>query len=133
MNILDYGEPDILALILCSSLLSEGHSVRVVDSLLNGGEALLSSWSHANFEFVRGDLCDHGVLKTARSIGWMWSFILRRSSAIRPALASQSLRAAPKLEASDALLEAKKAGVSRFVCRIDVQQLWQNEGYHSLN
>ena len=115
MNILITGGAGYIGSILCSSLLSEGHSVRVVDSLLNGGEALLSSWSHANFEFVRGDLCDHGVLKTA--VDKMEVVVHLAAIVGDPACSRQpELARRTNLEASDALLEAsKKAGVSRFM------------------
>ena len=101
MNIFDYGEPDILALSFVHHQLSEGHSVRVVDSLLNGGEALLSSWSHANFEFVRGDLRDHGVLKTA--VDRMDVVVHLAAIVGDPAARQPELARCTNLEASDAL------------------------------
>jgi nucleoside-diphosphate-sugar epimerase len=43
-------------------LLQRGHHVTVVDDLLFGGESLLAYFSHPNFGFIKGDVCDPAVL-----------------------------------------------------------------------
>ncbi len=43
-------------------LLQRGYHVTVVDDLLFGGESLLGYFSHPNFRFLKGDVCDACVL-----------------------------------------------------------------------
>ncbi len=44
-------------------LLQRGYAVTVVDDLLFGGESLLAYFSHPNFRFIKGDVCDPDVLQ----------------------------------------------------------------------
>lgn len=46
-------------------LLEAGYQVRVLDSLLHGGQSLMAIWSHPEFHFVRGDLCDKKTVEEA--------------------------------------------------------------------
>ena len=46
-------------------LLEKGHEVRVLDSLLHGGQSLLGAWSHPRFEFHRADLRDRAAVREA--------------------------------------------------------------------
>ena len=65
MKILVTGGAGYIGSTLVPLLLADGHHVRVLDSLLHGGESLLGVWSHPDFEFVRGDICD-GATRQAR-------------------------------------------------------------------
>jgi nucleoside-diphosphate-sugar epimerase len=48
--------------LLSGVLLQRGYHVTVVDDLLFGGESLLGYFSHPNFRFIKGDVCDANVL-----------------------------------------------------------------------
>jgi nucleoside-diphosphate-sugar epimerase len=50
---------------LVPKLLKAGHEVRVLDSLLFGGESLLGVYPDPGFEFVRGDVRDSDALRAA--------------------------------------------------------------------
>ena len=67
MNALVTGGAGYVGSTLVPLLLADGHRVRVLDTLLHGGEPLLGVWSHPNFEFVRGDVCDRAKLQDAVS------------------------------------------------------------------
>ncbi|MBT7074662.1 MAG: NAD(P)-dependent oxidoreductase [Anaerolineae bacterium] len=51
--------------LLTSELLRLGHRVTVLDSLLFGGEALISCMAHPNFEFVKADVTQPRALLNA--------------------------------------------------------------------
>src|SRR5579871_5619842 len=63
MNILVTGGAGYIGSTLVPLLLSDGHRVRVLDKLLHDGESLLGVWSHPNFEFVPGDICDRAQVQ----------------------------------------------------------------------
>ncbi|MFZ0339837.1 MAG: NAD(P)-dependent oxidoreductase, partial [Terracidiphilus sp.] len=65
MNILVTGGAGYIGSALAPLLLSEGHSVRVLDTLLHGGDSLLGVWSHPDFEFIRGDVSDRKTVQDA--------------------------------------------------------------------
>ena len=48
--------------LLTGVLLQRGFAVTVVDDLLFGGESILAYFSHPNFHFIKGDVCDPSVL-----------------------------------------------------------------------
>ena len=52
--------------LLTGVLLQRGYHVAVVDDLLFGGESLLAYFSHPNFSFLKGDVCDRAVLDQIR-------------------------------------------------------------------
>ena len=56
MNVLVTGGAGYLGSVLSAQLLADGVRVRVLDSLLYGGEALLGLYPYDGFEFVRGDI-----------------------------------------------------------------------------
>src|SRR5579883_2847331 len=68
MNILVTGGAGYIGSMLVPLLLSEGHRLRVLDSLLHGGEPLLGVWCHPGFEFIHGDICDPGKLKSSLAL-----------------------------------------------------------------
>jgi nucleoside-diphosphate-sugar epimerase len=51
--------------LLAGVLLHRGCRVTVVDDLLFGGESLLGCWHHPAFRFIKGDVCDFDVLRSA--------------------------------------------------------------------
>ena len=66
MNILVTGGAGYIGSSLVPLLLADGHRVRVLDSLLHGGDSLLGVWSHPCFEFIRGDVSDRAKLQAGR-------------------------------------------------------------------
>jgi nucleoside-diphosphate-sugar epimerase len=61
-RILITGGAGYIGSLLTGVLLQRGHHVTVVDDLLFGGESLLAYFSQPNFHFLKGDVCDPGVL-----------------------------------------------------------------------
>jgi nucleoside-diphosphate-sugar epimerase len=96
-------------------LLADGHDVRVLDTLLHGGDSLLGVWAHPNFEFVHGDIRDQAIRKTAldqvEAVVHLAAIVGDPACARHPDVAR-----AVNLDSSFALInESRKAGVSRFV------------------
>ena len=48
--------------ILVPVLLSRGYTVTVLDSLLHGQYSLLDCCANPNFDFIKGDICDEGLM-----------------------------------------------------------------------
>ena len=96
-------------------LLERGHHVRVLDSLLHGGESLLGIWAHSHFEFRRGDVRDQQALRDAlaesEAVVHLAAIVGDPACARDPGLAR-----AVNLEGSLALVDAaRRSGVRRFV------------------
>lgn len=115
MNILITGGAGYIGSTLAPLLLADGHRVRVLDSLLHGGESLLGVWSHPCFEFVRADVCDRA--DTRRALVGIDAVVHLAAVVGDPACSRQpDLARAVNLEASLALIEeSRQAGVSRFL------------------
>ena len=62
MKVLVTGGAGYVGSTLVPELLAAGHSVRVLDSLLHGGQPLLPVWTNPRFEFVRGDVRDERLV-----------------------------------------------------------------------
>ena len=58
MKILVTGGAGYIGSSLVSYLIAKNNQVRVLDSLLHGGESLLGVWPSADFEFMEGDIRD---------------------------------------------------------------------------
>ena len=115
MNILVTGGAGYVGSTLVPLLLGEGHRVRVLDTLLHGGESLLGVWCHPGFEFIRGDLRDHTMVRTALSD--IQGVVHLGAVVGDPACARQpDVARAVNLEASIKLIEeSRRAGVERFL------------------
>ena len=115
MKILVTGGAGYIGSTLVPLLLSEGHRVRVLDSLLHGGEPLLGVWCHPGFEFIHGDICDPAKLKS--SVAGMDAVVHLAAIVGDPACTRQpELSRAVNLQSSLTLIEeSQRAGVSRFI------------------
>ena len=65
MRVLVTGGAGYMGSVLCRQLLQQGHHVRVLDSLMHGGQAILPLYSDDNFSFIRGDVRDSAAVKEA--------------------------------------------------------------------
>src|SRR5271165_3099362 len=115
MNILVTGGAGYIGSTLVPLLLAEGHGVRVLDTLLHGGESLLGVWSHPAFEFMRGDLCDRTTVQSA--VSGRDAVVHLAAVVGDPACSRQpDLARATNLDASLSLIEeSQHAGVLRFI------------------
>jgi nucleoside-diphosphate-sugar epimerase len=115
MNILVTGGAGYIGSTLVPRLLENGHRVRVLDSLLHGGEPLLPVWADPCFEFQLGDVRERTALHSA--VAGMQAVVHLAAIVGDPACARQpQLACEVNVEASLALIEeARRAGVRRFL------------------
>jgi nucleoside-diphosphate-sugar epimerase len=115
MKILITGGAGYLGSVLSLHLTKAGHDVRVLDSLLYGGESLLGLAGQPGFEFQRGDVRDPDAVKQA--LAGVDSVVHLAAIVGDPACARDpELTREVNLEASLALIAAaRKSGVRRFV------------------
>jgi len=100
---------------LVPMLLHEGNTVRVLDSLMYGGDSLLGSWSHSSFEFTQGDVRDRETVRD--SVQDMDAIVNLAAIVGDPACARQpELAKQVNQDAALSIVEAgRQAGVSRFI------------------
>jgi nucleoside-diphosphate-sugar epimerase len=115
MNILVTGGAGYIGSTLVPTLLEAGHQVRVLDSLMHGGRALLPVWSHPRFDFHRGDVRDAAAVRATldgmEAVVHLAAIVGDPACARQPELALQTNR-----DASLSVLgECARAGVRRFV------------------
>ncbi len=96
-------------------LLEKGHHVRVLDSLVHGGQGLLGVWNHPRFCFIRGDVRDADTTRDAvagvNAVVHLAAIVGDPACARQPEIAKNV-----NLEASLQLIEtSKRSGVSRFI------------------
>ena len=63
MRVLVTGGAGYMGSVLIGKLLREGHSVRVLDSLIHGGQGILPSYGHEQLDFVHGDIRDREIVE----------------------------------------------------------------------
>jgi nucleoside-diphosphate-sugar epimerase len=68
LNIIVTGCAGYIGTTLVPHLLSRGHSVCGIDSLLHGGEGMLGFMHHPGFGFIKEDIRETGVLATALAL-----------------------------------------------------------------
>jgi nucleoside-diphosphate-sugar epimerase len=115
MKILLTGGAGYIGSTLTPFLLAAGHQVRVLDYLAYGGQSLLGVWTHPGFEFIRGDIRDREILRTAvadrDAVVHLAAIVGDPACSREPDLARST-----NLDASLALIaESQSAGVERFV------------------
>jgi nucleoside-diphosphate-sugar epimerase len=69
-HVLITGGAGYIGSLLTSELLRANYRVTVVDSLLFGGESLLSFLQHPNFHFVKSDVTEPRAIRDAVKKGW---------------------------------------------------------------
>jgi nucleoside-diphosphate-sugar epimerase len=115
MKLLVTGCAGYVGSVVVHELLSRGHSVRGYDNLMYGGEAMLGFWSNPAFQFVKGDIRDASVVRSALDgcdgIVHLAAIVGDPACKREPDLARST-----NLDGSIVTIEeAKKAGVRRFV------------------
>jgi len=115
MKILLTGGAGYIGSTLTPFLLAAGHHVRVLDYLAYGGQSLLGVWAHPGFEFIRGDIRDREILRTAvadrDAVVHLAAIVGDPACSREPDLARST-----NLDASLALIaESQSAGVERFI------------------
>ena len=115
MKILLTGGAGYIGSTLTPFLLAAGHHVRVLDYLAYGGQSLLGVWTHPGFEFIRGDIRDREILRTA--VAGRDAVVHLAAIVGDPACSREpDLARSTNLDASLALIaESQSAGVERFI------------------
>jgi nucleoside-diphosphate-sugar epimerase len=115
MKVLLTGGAGYIGSTLTPLLLGAGHEVRVLDYLAYGGQSLLGVWTHPGFEFIRGDIRDSDIVRTAvadrDAVVHLAAIVGDPACSREPGLARSI-----NLDASLALIaESQSAGVERFI------------------
>jgi nucleoside-diphosphate-sugar epimerase len=64
-TILVTGGAGYIGSVLTRQLLEKGYTVRVLDSLMYGGEPIIDLFNYPNFQFIKGDVRDEEAVRTA--------------------------------------------------------------------
>jgi|TARA_B100001964_G_scaffold245470_1_gene332652 nucleoside-diphosphate-sugar epimerase len=115
MNVLLTGGAGYIGSLVARWLISEGHRVTALDSLIHGGHALLGLYHEDNFDFVHGDVRAAAVIEKALAgadaVVHLAAVVGDPACARQPTVAREV-----NLDASLQLFEvAQHLGISRFV------------------
>lgn len=114
MKVLVTGGAGYLGSVLAAQLLADGREVRVLDSLMYGGDALLGLYPYDGFELVRGDVRDTAAVD--RALDGVTHVVHLAAIVGDPACRRQEdLARAVNLDASLALYRRAHGRVERFV------------------
>jgi nucleoside-diphosphate-sugar epimerase len=115
MKILVTGGAGFVGSVVSAHLLNAGEKVRILDSLLHGGQSLLSLYSSGAVEFVKGDVRESDKLKRALegvdAVIHLAAIVGDPACAKQPELAKQVNQNA----SIEVFNQAKQAGVKRFI------------------
>ena len=114
-KILVTGGAGYIGSVLTRQLLEKGYKVRVLDSLMYGGEPIIDLFNNPQFEFVKGDVRDRAVVSMAMEgidyVAHLAAIVGDPACAQNPDLARST-----NLEGSQLLYEvANSKGVKKFV------------------
>lgn len=114
-KILITGGAGYIGSVLARRLLREGYRVRVIDSLMYGGESLIDVLKNSAFEFIKADIRDEATLNDA--LKDIWAVCHLAAIVGDPACSKEPEQAMSiNFKASVRLYEmAEEAGVERFV------------------
>ena len=115
MKVLVIGGAGYIGSVLTRNLLAEGHDVTVLDSLMFGGESLLTFINHKKFKLVKGDLRDRPLLE--QTIEGHEAIVLLAAIVGEPACnRDPKIAESINLHGTRTVLElSQKLGVKRFV------------------
>jgi nucleoside-diphosphate-sugar epimerase len=115
MKVLITGGAGYMGSTLTPMLLEQGHEVRVIDSLLFGGQPLLGAFAHPNFTFTNADVRDRDAM--AAALAGVNAVVHLAAKVGDPACAKEpELATEVNVEASIQAFElAQSLGVERFV------------------
>lgn len=114
-KILVTGGAGYIGSVLTRQLLEKGYNVRVLDSLMYGGEPIIDMFNYPNFEFVKGDVRNRADVEKALdgidSVAHLAAIVGDPACAKDPELSRST-----NLEGSKLLYDvANEKGVNRFV------------------
>ncbi len=114
-KVLVTGGAGYIGSVLTRQLLEKGYNVRVLDSLMYGGEPIIDMLNYPNFEFVKGDVRNRADVEKALEgidcVAHLAAIVGDPACVKQPELANST-----NLEGSKLLYEvANKMGVSKFV------------------
>lgn len=114
-KVLVTGGAGYIGSVLTRQLLEKGYNVRVLDSLMYGGEPIIDMLNYPNFEFVKGDIRNRVDVEKALEgidcVAHLAAIVGDPACAKQPELANST-----NLEGSKLLYDvANKMGVSKFV------------------
>ncbi len=115
MKFLVTGGAGYLGSVVVGRLIDAGHFVRVLDTLMFGGEHLLPYYGNENFEFIRGDIRDRDTvsksLKDVNAVAHLAAMVGAPLCSKHPTLAKQINE-----KATLTLVDlCQKAEISRFI------------------